>query len=125
MKAGILNPEKTTTARQRQVKHTSAVTNNHARTEELLESGFSMRPMSRLYTGNQEKFAKNKCLNHTPQTPDYPNCNSAMKGNDGTNRILYHDIAAQIITEPPPSVFHSWNRTRHSGLEGSWGVLQT
>jgi hypothetical protein len=28
--------------------------------------------------------------------------NSAMKGNNGTNRIVYHDIAAQTITEPPP-----------------------
>jgi hypothetical protein len=28
--------------------------------------------------------------------------NSAMKGNNGTDRILYHDIAAQTITEPPP-----------------------
>jgi hypothetical protein len=39
--------------------------------------------------------------------PDYsavhalPCSNSAMKGNNGTNRILYHDIAAQTITEPP------------------------
>jgi hypothetical protein len=29
-----------------------------------------------------------------------PCSNSAMKGNNGTNRILYHDIAAKI-TEPP------------------------
>jgi hypothetical protein len=25
-----------------------------------------------------------------------------MKGNNGTNRILYHGIAAQTITEPSP-----------------------
>jgi hypothetical protein len=25
-----------------------------------------------------------------------------MKGENGTNRLLYHDIAAQTITEPPP-----------------------
>jgi hypothetical protein len=24
-----------------------------------------------------------------------------MKGNNATNRILYHDIAAETITEPP------------------------
>jgi hypothetical protein len=28
--------------------------------------------------------------------------NSAMKGNNGTKRILYHDVAAKTITEPPP-----------------------
>jgi hypothetical protein len=31
-----------------------------------------------------------------------PCSNSAMKGNNGSNKILYHDIADQIITEPPP-----------------------
>jgi hypothetical protein len=31
-----------------------------------------------------------------------PSCsNSAMKGNNETNRILYHNIAAQTTTEPP------------------------
>jgi hypothetical protein len=30
-----------------------------------------------------------------------PCSNSAMKCNNGTNRILYHNIAAQTITEPP------------------------
>jgi hypothetical protein len=25
-----------------------------------------------------------------------------MKGNNGTNKILYHDIAAEIIAEPLP-----------------------
>jgi hypothetical protein len=30
-----------------------------------------------------------------------PCSNSVTKGNNGTNRILYHDIAAQTITEPP------------------------
>jgi hypothetical protein len=35
--------------------------------------------------------------------------NSAMKGNNGTHRILYHDIAAQTITEPCP-VFQYWNQ---------------
>jgi hypothetical protein len=56
MKAGILNPGKTTTARQRQGKHMSAVTNNHARTEEFLEAVFSMRSMSRLYMENKDKI---------------------------------------------------------------------
>jgi hypothetical protein len=28
--------------------------------------------------------------------------NSAMNGNNGTNRILYHNIAAETITEPSP-----------------------
>jgi hypothetical protein len=37
----------------------------------------------------------------TPIT-QLPCSNSAMKGNNGTNRILYHDTAAQTITEPPP-----------------------
>jgi hypothetical protein len=31
----------------------------------------------------------------------FPFSNSAMKGNYGTRRILYYDIAAQTITEPP------------------------
>jgi hypothetical protein len=31
-----------------------------------------------------------------------PCSNSAMKGNNGTDRILYDDIAAHTITEPPP-----------------------
>jgi hypothetical protein len=30
-----------------------------------------------------------------------PCSNSAMKGNNGTNRILYHDIAARTMVEPP------------------------
>jgi hypothetical protein len=37
-----------------------------------------------------------------------PYSNSAMKGNNGTKRILYHDIAAQTITDPP--VFYCWNQ---------------
>jgi hypothetical protein len=41
-------------------------------------------------------------------------CNkSAMQGNNGTNRILYHDIAAQTTIEPPP---YFTVGTRHSGL---------
>jgi hypothetical protein len=31
-----------------------------------------------------------------------PCSNSAMKGNNWTNRILYRDIAIQTITEPSP-----------------------
>jgi hypothetical protein len=31
-----------------------------------------------------------------------PFSNLAMRDNNERNRILYHDIAAQIITEPPP-----------------------
>jgi hypothetical protein len=38
------------------------------------------------------------------------------------NRILYHDIAAQTITEPPLCFTVG---TRHSGLWASLGVLQT
>jgi hypothetical protein len=40
---------------------------------------------------------------HTITQPVHvlPCSNSAMKTNNGTNRILYHDTAAQIITEPP------------------------
>jgi hypothetical protein len=32
----------------------------------------------------------------------FPCSNSAMKGNNGTNRMLYHDIATQTIIEPAP-----------------------
>jgi hypothetical protein len=37
--------------------------------------------------------------------------NLAMKGNNWTNRVLYHDTAAKIITEftPHPPVFHCSN----------------
>jgi hypothetical protein len=51
-----------------------------------------------------------------------PCSNSAMKDNNGTNRILYHDTAAQTNTEPPPCFTVG---TRHSGLQASLGVLQT
>jgi hypothetical protein len=46
--------------------------------------------------------------------------NSAMKGNNGIKKVLYHDIAAQTITEPP--VFHCWNHA--FGIVGLY-VLQT
>jgi hypothetical protein len=36
-----------------------------------------------------------------------------MKGNNGTNRTLYHDIVAQTITEPSPCFTVG---TRYSGL---------
>jgi hypothetical protein len=36
-----------------------------------------------------------------------PCSNSTMKGNNGTDRILYHDIAAQTVTSP---VFHYRNQ---------------
>jgi hypothetical protein len=39
--------------------------------------------------------------------------NLAMKGNNGTNRILYHDVAVKTTTEPPPCFSVG---TRHSGL---------
>jgi hypothetical protein len=48
-----------------------------------------------------------------------PYINVAMKGNNGTNRISYHDIAAQTITEPPKSFTV---RTRQYEL---LGVVQT
>jgi hypothetical protein len=37
-----------------------------------------------------------------------PFSNSAMKDNNGTNRTLYHDIAAQTTTEP--AAFHCWKQ---------------
>jgi hypothetical protein len=37
-------------------RHASAVTNNHATTEELLEVMFSMRSLPRLYEENQLEF---------------------------------------------------------------------
>jgi hypothetical protein len=54
-----------------------------------------------------------RCLEITSgswDAPDYPACpytifpssNSAMKGNNGTNKMLYYDTAAQTITEPIP-----------------------
>jgi hypothetical protein len=59
-----------------------------------------------------------KCLGHgmhliTQPVHASPCSNSAMKGNNGTNRILYHDIAGQTITKPPPSFIDG---TGHSGL---------
>jgi hypothetical protein len=42
-----------------------------------------------------------------------PYSNSAMKDNNGTYKILYHDTAAQTITEPPLCFTVV---TRHSGL---------
>jgi hypothetical protein len=41
-----------------------------------------------------------------------PCSNSAMKVNNGTNGIVYHDITAQTITETSP-MFDCWNLTRH------------
>jgi hypothetical protein len=46
-----------------------------------------------------------KCLYHgmhliTQEVHVLPCSHSAVKGNNGTNRIPYHDIAAQTITEP-------------------------
>jgi hypothetical protein len=51
-----------------------------------------------------------------------PCSNLAMKGNNGTNRILYHDIAAQTITEPLLCFTFG---TRRSRLLASLGVLET
>jgi hypothetical protein len=53
-----------------------------------------------------------------------PCSNSAMKGNNGTSRILYRDIAAQTIITPPPCV-SLLKPDMHSGLKASLGVLQT
>jgi len=36
----------------------------------------------------------------------------------------YQDIAAQIITDPYPSPYFT-DRTRHSGLLATLGILQT
>jgi hypothetical protein len=55
-----------------------------------------------------------KCLDCGMHAPDnlpvhVLSCsNSTIKGNNGTNRILYHDKASQTITEPP--MFHWWNQ---------------
>jgi hypothetical protein len=48
--------------------------------------------------------------------PDYPTChvfpcsNSAVKGNNGTNRILNHDTAAQTVAESPLCFTVGWGR---------------
>jgi hypothetical protein len=47
---------------------------------------------------------------------------TAVKGNNGTNKILYHGIAAQATTEPS---FCFTVGTRHSGVQPFLGVLQT
>jgi hypothetical protein len=49
MKAAIADREKTFAANQRQAKHVSAVTNNHATIKKLLEAVFSMRSLPGLY----------------------------------------------------------------------------
>jgi hypothetical protein len=49
MKAGIAHSEKTSITKQRHGKHVSAVTNNHATKEELLEAVVSIRSVPRLY----------------------------------------------------------------------------
>jgi hypothetical protein len=51
-----------------------------------------------------------------------PCSNSAMEGNNGTNRMLYHYIAAQTIAEPPPCFTVE---TRHSGVFALLSVLRT
>jgi hypothetical protein len=56
MEARIADPEKTSTARQWQGKHVSAVTDNHVR-EKLLEMVLSMLSMPRLYKENQMEFS--------------------------------------------------------------------
>jgi hypothetical protein len=48
MNAGIADPEKASTAKQRHGKHFSMVTNNHATTEELLEAVISTLSVPRL-----------------------------------------------------------------------------
>jgi hypothetical protein len=55
MKARIADQEKTSIARQQLGKHVSAVMNNHATTEDLIEAVFSMQSMLRLYK-NQLEF---------------------------------------------------------------------
>jgi hypothetical protein len=58
MKAGIADPEKTSISKQRHGKHVSAVTNNNATTEGLLEAVFFMRSMLMLYKENQLEFSE-------------------------------------------------------------------
>jgi hypothetical protein len=57
---------------------------------------------------------------HLITQPAYvlPCSNSAMNGNNGNNRILYHDIAVQTITKPPPCL------TVGTRLQASLGVLK-
>jgi hypothetical protein len=57
MKAGIADPKKTTTARQRHGNYLSAVTNNHETTQELLQTMFSIRSVPSLYKENQVEFS--------------------------------------------------------------------
>jgi hypothetical protein len=57
MKARIADPEKQSIARQRHGKHVSAVTNNHARTGQLLEAAFFMKSVPRLNNENQTEFS--------------------------------------------------------------------
>jgi hypothetical protein len=59
-------------------------------------------------------IAVRKYLDHgshliTQPVHAFPCSNSTMKDNNGTNRIQYHDIATQTITEPPPC-FTVWNQ---------------
>jgi hypothetical protein len=56
MEARIADPETTSIARQQHGKHVSAVTNNHATIEELLEVVISMWFVLRLYKDNQREF---------------------------------------------------------------------
>jgi hypothetical protein len=52
----------------------------------------------------------------------FPCSNLAIKVNNGNNRILYHDIAAKTITEPPPCYTVG---TRCFGLQAALAVLKT
>jgi hypothetical protein len=54
LKAGVVEQEETAVCRQRRGKHVSRATNQHTTIKEMLDAMFSMRPLSRLYSENQQ-----------------------------------------------------------------------
>jgi hypothetical protein len=49
-----------------------------------------------------EKLHRLELTSGSWDAPDYPTCQRTPLQQLGTNRILYHYIAAQTFTEPPP-----------------------
>jgi hypothetical protein len=83
MKARIPDAEKTFIVRQRLGKHVSAVTNNHAITEELLEAVFSMQSLPRLYKKNQMEFSVSRVCD----LPSWVSCDTvaSQRGQEPLN----------------------------------------
>lgn len=65
-KAGIIDPEKTFTTRQRHDKHFSTATNDYTTADELLDVAISMRFVPGLYTKNQLEFVHHKSYMNWP-----------------------------------------------------------